>query len=259
MWQCESCYNVFHLDCIKPWAEPPAGPDIIRHVSWTCPLCFVLCHQLPRATCWCGKRSSGNVTVEVTRDRPVKPNSCSKLCAKVATCTMHNQPTAPCPKTCHPGPCNQPCKTNCGDLPQNVEEKPNAWARLRSRFRSREQGLLGTLVWLTIFTTGLELAILFFTIKHIRWWTQPWRYQHFTEGPSEYECLVLIFVGLFVVLPGQFGNLILWASSVSRFSTYLFNLDDTETRKGLKALTKLVGLSVLVIVVISAILAPTIA
>lgn len=261
MWQCKFCHNVFHFECIKTWAKPNQGttiPTLTRNSSWICPLCFIVCHEQPRATCWCGKRPSDDGTVSVTSVLPGRPNSCSHLCAEVANC-MHNQRTEPCQKTCHPGPCNQPCKTSCGVPPQTVTEKHSAWAGLCSRFRARKPGLICAFVVITIFTIGVEFSIIRFVIQHIKWWTQPWRYQYFTEVSSKYEAWILVFVGLFVVLPFQLCLVAAFASSFCSLFTYLLNLDDTQTRKELKDFTKSVGSIFLVVMVIAAILAPTIA
>ncbi|KAJ1907618.1 FKBP12-associated protein [Coemansia sp. IMI 209127] len=96
IWQCDTCWAIFHIGCVKKWAKSCSdGPN----VRWRCPGC-----QHARAAapshyfCFCG----------ATRDpellRGAVPHSCGQICGR------NRGPYCPhaCPLPCHPGPC-PPC------------------------------------------------------------------------------------------------------------------------------------------------------
>jgi hypothetical protein len=257
MWQCELCHNVFHFQCIKTWADPDpiyTPYAMRRYASWTCPYCLAVYSGFPRATCWCGKQSSG--AIDNHHDRP---NACPDLCEKVTKC-KHDRVTDPCMKPCHPGPCNTPCQDSCADVVPDIPSiKPSSWNRLRKRLQRRTTGTLTGLLLHTFGVCGMYLIIAMFTKIHIRWWTQPWRYHHFTEVSGKYEVLSLILVGIFVVLPILIIALISWLITVGEFFNTLLNLDDTSTRGKPKTWIRRVGSFFLCFVAGASIIIPFVA
>lgn len=258
MWQCEHCYNAFHLNCIKTWAEPDETTisGIRRLFSWTCPICSVVRIQRPKAECWCGKQSSTNASHG--SEGVDRPNSCLAQCKKVAKC-IHNRDTDICTKQCHPGPCNQTCKADCADLPEMTPQKPSLWFRVFKRLQQRRAGAIRTLLMYTFFLIALYSCIIFFIIKHIQWWSEPWRHRHFTEVSGTYESVTVALVGILVVMPSLILLLALWTSSLGTFFILLLNLDDRSTRGNLKAGTKGIGLLILGLLYVAALITPLIA
>lgn len=257
MWQCEICYNVFHHLCIKAWAEPNFYNILggIRQLfTWTCPFCSAARIQRPKATCWCGKRSSNNTSIR--RERVERPNSCPALCGKVVRC-IHRRFTTPCTKQCHPGPCYQPCMAACAGLPETAHEKTNLW-RLFERFQERRPGSMRILFIYTFVIIGTYVCIVSFLIKHSRWWSQPWKYHNFTEVSGKYETLTLSIVGFLIVLPTLVAIITIWTSFLGSFFTLLLNLDDRSTKSKLKACTKCSGWVVLGLVVVACVFTPII-
>lgn len=239
MWQCELCHNVCHFQCVKTWADPDpvSTPYAMRRfASWTCPYCVAAYSEFPIATCWCGKQSSGAINNHLDR-----PNACLDQCEKVTKC-KHNRVTDPCIKPCHPGPCNMPCKDSCADMAQNMLlVNSNSWTRLRKRIQTRRKGSFRALLLHTFGVCGLYLILGTFTKIHIRWWTQPWRYHHFTEVSGKYEVLSLMLVGILVVLPVLIVALIAWLITLGEFFNTLLNLDDPSTRAKPKAWIRKIG------------------
>lgn len=126
IWNCERCYAVFHLQCIKKWAESslaaapePTGADRPAP-TWRCPGCQNPSEKTPQKyTCWCHK---------VTSPEPVKfgaPHSCGEKCGKKRIST--NNCPHPCDLICHAGPC-PPCTSMGPEQPcfcgKDVSEKP---------------------------------------------------------------------------------------------------------------------------------------
>ncbi|KAH9017094.1 hypothetical protein EDB83DRAFT_2438222 [Lactarius deliciosus] len=102
----QSCWNTFHLKCIKPWAEKSVkdtedawrarGEE--RKGEWRCPGCQSKREIVPRKYwCFCGS------TQDPKPPRLATPHSCGNSCARARVCGH------PCPLPCHPGPC-PPCK-----------------------------------------------------------------------------------------------------------------------------------------------------
>ncbi|KAN0129710.1 hypothetical protein V8E53_012530 [Lactarius tabidus] len=100
-----SCWNTFHLKCIKPWAEKSVkdtedawrarGEE--RKGEWRCPGCQSQREIVPRKYwCFCGS------TQDPKPPRLATPHSCGNSCARARLCGH------PCPLPCHPGPC-PPC------------------------------------------------------------------------------------------------------------------------------------------------------
>ena len=116
IWSCYHCFNIFHLKCIKTWAnsesalstEPNSSSSNQRNQAWRCPACQNSHQKIPnRYFCFCGK------TREPELNRYLVPHSCGELCQKKRKeqtqqqrkyCCMHK-----CNLLCHPGPC-PPCE-----------------------------------------------------------------------------------------------------------------------------------------------------
>lgn len=134
IWHCLDCYNIFHLQCVRTWAQS-SGTNF-PFQQWKCPCCLVIQEGVPRGTCWCGKASFNFHSIG--RDNP---NSCLGPCQRIVECP-HGNPTEICEKLCHPGPCNSPCTAECPNpealRPDPVPlRQPNCWQRLRGRFPPR--------------------------------------------------------------------------------------------------------------------------
>ena len=137
VWSCDVCFHIFHLYCVKKWANSPAAKIEETSEKWRCPGCQTI-HEKPplKYTCFCGKRTNP----EMSKEEESKPfhmrqlaHSCGELCAKFLTQSAKfwlNQPELAtnsinleckhkCTQLCHPGPC-QPCDAlvtrscNCG-------------------------------------------------------------------------------------------------------------------------------------------------
>ncbi|XP_069814268.1 transcriptional repressor NF-X1 [Dendropsophus ebraccatus] len=97
VWSCQSCYHVFHLNCIKKWARSPASQAEDANSGWRCPACQNVSSRAPSIyTCFCGKVNNPEW------NRNEIPHSCGELCGK-------KRSGLDCPHTCnilcHPGPC----------------------------------------------------------------------------------------------------------------------------------------------------------
>ncbi|XP_040287428.1 transcriptional repressor NF-X1 isoform X2 [Bufo bufo] len=97
VWNCQSCYHVFHLNCIKKWARSPASQAEEENSGWRCPACQNVSSRAPSIyTCFCSKVNNPEWT------RNEIPHSCGELCGK-------KRSGLDCPHICnilcHPGPC----------------------------------------------------------------------------------------------------------------------------------------------------------
>ncbi|XP_069769726.1 transcriptional repressor NF-X1 isoform X2 [Narcine bancroftii] len=97
IWNCQSCYHVFHLNCIKKWARSPASQAEDANGGWRCPACQNVSVRVPNTyMCFCGKVNNPEW------NRNEIPHSCGELCGK-------KRPGSDCPHSCnilcHPGPC----------------------------------------------------------------------------------------------------------------------------------------------------------
>ncbi|KAG8442538.1 hypothetical protein GDO86_011368 [Hymenochirus boettgeri] len=97
VWSCQSCYHVFHLNCIKKWARSPASQAEDGNNGWRCPACQNVSSRVPSSyTCFCGKVNNPDW------NRNEIPHSCGELCGK-------KRSGLECPHSCnilcHPGPC----------------------------------------------------------------------------------------------------------------------------------------------------------
>lgn len=99
VWSCQSCYHVFHLNCIKKWARSPASQADESAEGWRCPACQNVSLKNPTSyTCFCGK-----VTNPEWQHSEI-PHSCGDMCGKKRGGVDCNHP---CNILCHPGPCPQ--------------------------------------------------------------------------------------------------------------------------------------------------------
>lgn len=99
VWSCQSCFHVFHLNCIKKWARSPASQADDSGEGWRCPACQNVAPKAPTSyICFCGKMTNPEY------HRSEIPHSCGDMCGKKRTGGNCNHP---CNILCHPGPCPQ--------------------------------------------------------------------------------------------------------------------------------------------------------
>ncbi|XP_035508024.1 transcriptional repressor NF-X1 [Morone saxatilis] len=99
VWSCQSCFHVFHLNCIKKWARSPASQADDSTEGWRCPACQNVALKQPTSyTCFCGKVTNPEW------QRSEIPHSCGDMCGKKRSGVDCNHP---CNILCHPGPCPQ--------------------------------------------------------------------------------------------------------------------------------------------------------
>lgn len=82
IWSCSVCYHIFHLHCIKKWAQSPAAKtDTDNLEKWRCPGCQSINAQIPNVyKCFCGKKT--NPEIKTSYYSKQLPHSCGKLCGK---------------------------------------------------------------------------------------------------------------------------------------------------------------------------------
>ncbi|KAL1006888.1 hypothetical protein UPYG_G00078520 [Umbra pygmaea] len=99
IWSCQSCFHVFHLNCIKKWARSPASQADETNDGWRCPACQNVVFQPPNTyKCFCGKVTNPEF------QRSEIPHSCGDMCGKKRSAVECRHP---CNILCHPGPCPQ--------------------------------------------------------------------------------------------------------------------------------------------------------
>ncbi|XP_055333242.1 transcriptional repressor NF-X1-like [Paramacrobiotus metropolitanus] len=101
-WSCDNCFNVFHLKCVRGWANSCKRES--DDDTWRCMICQSVFQDEPK-TYWCFCRKHENPEM----DLGLTPHSCGETCAKNNTKpnSSRNCPH-PCTELCHPGPC-PPC------------------------------------------------------------------------------------------------------------------------------------------------------
>ncbi|KAL9648296.1 hypothetical protein ABK040_001713 [Willaertia magna] len=99
-WNCNDCYRIFHLDCIKLWVKQKLENEQL--IYWKCPGCQTsLLKDIPlEYRCFCNKLENPKFEFELT------PHSCGDICGKLR---KKDNPKCPhiCMERCHPGPCDE--------------------------------------------------------------------------------------------------------------------------------------------------------
>ena len=105
VWNCEHCYNVFHLKCIKAWAKSQTNQEGAVQ-TWRCPTCQTHLRRIPSAYyCFCGKMRDPEL------NRYITPHSCGDTCGRKTKPDPTRKYNCPhkCLLRCHPGSC-PPCE-----------------------------------------------------------------------------------------------------------------------------------------------------
>ncbi|KAI0986862.1 hypothetical protein GJ496_008031 [Pomphorhynchus laevis] len=110
-WNCLLCHNIFHLYCVKKWAQSTLKRSNKR--IWNCPTCNRENDKIPNEyLCFCGKLK------DPTYHPAILPHSCGEPCLKFRN-QFNISCKHPCTELCHPGSCPQcqmivdvPCR--CG-------------------------------------------------------------------------------------------------------------------------------------------------
>ncbi|ESO86262.1 hypothetical protein LOTGIDRAFT_129545 [Lottia gigantea] len=114
VWNCSSCYHLFHLFCIKKWAR--SSTALVEGEGWRCPACQNITEKVPNSyKCFCGKIR------DPVYNRYETPHSCGDVCNR----NRKGDCQHPCTLLCHPGAC-PPCSAtvtkscDCGQIKQTV-------------------------------------------------------------------------------------------------------------------------------------------
>ncbi|CAH8544535.1 unnamed protein product [Dicrocoelium dendriticum] len=121
VWSCTTCYHIYHLPCIKSWAQKCTSDSstTTTHATWRCPSCQT--KQLSTVAeinyvCFCRRIRDP----EYHPARTSIPHGCDEVCGKIRTKSEVSEGgvdhsyvkqtfcTHPCTELCHPGPC-PPC------------------------------------------------------------------------------------------------------------------------------------------------------
>ena len=110
VWQCKTCWTVFHLGCIKKWSTNEGAAAAQQRTQegelpparqWRCPGCNLPKDDLPsQYNCWCEKE------MDPRSISGLPPHSCGQTCGKHRK--LPKQCPHPCELLCHAGPC-PPC------------------------------------------------------------------------------------------------------------------------------------------------------
>jgi len=113
IWQCETCFNLLHLQCIKEWINKLNLDEKDKlDLKWTCPNCNTNYIQKtePVYDCYCGKYNKVCKNSDFSVSNILIPHSCGLICDKVIC--KHSK----CFYPCHPGnhvTCNIIEKISC--------------------------------------------------------------------------------------------------------------------------------------------------
>lgn len=124
IWNCESCYRVYHLNCTTAWAEKSTQNNLNLSLllqrktpsvrGWSCPSCMEITELIPRQyKCWCRKTTAPKYYGST-------PHSCGQTCGQELACGHR------CTSGCHPGPHPECCamgpgvKCFCGEKQAQV-------------------------------------------------------------------------------------------------------------------------------------------
>lgn len=98
IWDCKSCYRVYHLQCTSAWATKSCETNIgskEKIKGWNCPSCSNVTEKIPKDyKCWCKKLSNPQYLGLI-------PHSCGQTCGVTLECGHK------CTAICHPGPHNE--------------------------------------------------------------------------------------------------------------------------------------------------------
>lgn len=113
IWNCDSCFRVYHLQCTSAWADkslkkikttsntPEPETDEAKQ-GWPCPSCMTIVQKVPTEyKCWCRKTGDPKYIGLI-------PHSCAQTCAQTLKCG-HT-----CTAICHPGPHPECCAMGPG-------------------------------------------------------------------------------------------------------------------------------------------------
>ena len=106
IWSCRTCWTVFHLTCVKKWAQNEGSTHAPQQPQndgrmWRCPGCNLPKEIMPKLyTCWCEKE------IDPPISHGLAPHSCGQTCGRLRI--MPKQCPHPCELQCHAGPC-PPC------------------------------------------------------------------------------------------------------------------------------------------------------
>ncbi|CAF0726780.1 unnamed protein product [Didymodactylos carnosus] len=95
IWSCEVCYKMFHLFCIKKWAN---SEESGLEKEWRCPGCQKINNYVPNYLCFCRKKHDPLFMPGETS------HACGDVCGKHLN-TKSADCTHICTELCHPGPC----------------------------------------------------------------------------------------------------------------------------------------------------------
>lgn len=134
IWNCNVCFHIFHLSCIKKWANSPAAKIEENTDKWRCPGCQTIFNSVPNNyTCFCTKKLNPEHENRPFYQLKQLPHSCGEVCGKAlsdsakfyqqlqSSIELSNNLECKhkCVDICHPGPC-LPCESlvtrscNCG-------------------------------------------------------------------------------------------------------------------------------------------------
>lgn len=135
VWSCLTCFHIFHLYCIKKWANSPAAKINADETAWRCPGCQTINEKVPnKYTCFCGKKTNPDLNKN-NENKPYHlrqlPHTCGQICGKPLAKPNDSLDSSlickhTCALFCHPGPC-QPCDAfvtrtcNCGQAKFQVK------------------------------------------------------------------------------------------------------------------------------------------
>lgn len=112
-WDCQRCFQVFHLPCIKRWAKSAVAPA----GGWRCPGCQAITDAQPADyRCFCRKVKNP----EWGRNEGLVPHTCGAMCGRTKGCGVHH-----CTELCHPGRCPPCTATVLAKVTPSWDHKPS--------------------------------------------------------------------------------------------------------------------------------------
>lgn len=231
MYHCRDCFNVFHLRCIKAWAQQRMGRNPLSFQTWPCPMCKCESDRIPQISCWCGK---SKVSTE-----------CASTCEVLGDC-LHGK-LKKCIKDCHPGPCEYHCESSCANLQvREINKPPTAWENIRRRWRSAPLTLkkkvtsLGSLLAVILIST--QIYCYFFA----RWNVMPYRYLGFGRKYGFVMELATFIGGIFFTMCLGLLSLQVFEAS-HRLFCHALDLKDLSTNRGRKLFTSQLAFVILLV------------